>query len=157
MIFLDIFVLFELLPNFLGCFAFVLFEKLVKIGVFFDQMWMIFKCIHDNVEQGDGTTCIFGVLFHVEEIWGDFIFLKVFGLLLVKGSLLLIDFVEKDNTQYGFDEHILGPFFKRKEFLHGKLLDFKAWIKGELPSFLMNSFMTSGFDSRGSQLSSAYI
>jgi hypothetical protein len=142
MIFLDIFVFFELLSDFLRGFAFVLFEKLVKIRVFLYQVWMVFKCIHDNVEQSDGTTCVFGVLFHVEEIWGEFVVLKIFGLLLVKGGLLFIDFVEKDNTQNWFDEHILGPFFERKEFLNGKLLDFEAWIKGELPSFLMNSFMT---------------
>jgi hypothetical protein len=66
MIFLDIFVFLEHFSNFLRGFAFVLFEKLVKIGVFLDQVWVVLECIHDNMEQSDSATGVFGVLFHVK-------------------------------------------------------------------------------------------
>ena len=78
---------------------------------------MVLDCVHDHMEQCNCSTCIGSILFHVKKVGRDFVVLKVFGLLLEEYLLLFVYFVEEDNTQNRFDEHVLGPFFERKEFL----------------------------------------
>lgn len=38
-------------------------------------MGVILDGVHDDVEQGDSATGVWGVLFHVEEVGGEFIVL----------------------------------------------------------------------------------
>ena len=73
MIFLDIFVFLKNLSNLLRSFALAFLIEFVKVGVFFNQMRMVFNCIHDNMEQSNGTTGIFGILFHKKEIGRYFV------------------------------------------------------------------------------------
>ena len=134
----NLLVLFEHLPNLFWCLSLCLFVKLVQIWVFFNKVWVVLDCVHDNVKQGDGSASIGSVLFHVEKIGGDFVIFKIFGLLLEEGFLLFVYFVQKDNTKNRFDEHVLGPLFEWEKFLNWKLLNLEAWIRKEVPSFLMN-------------------
>ena len=95
---LNVLVFLEKLSDLLWSFPLCLFVESLQIRILFYQMRMVFKCVHYHMKQSDCTACVFGVLSHVKQIRRYFVVLQVLSLLLKKGCLLFVDFVQKDDS-----------------------------------------------------------
>lgn len=56
---------------------------------------MIVEVVHDDVEERDSSTCVFGVLLHEEQIFRHFVFLQGGSFSLFVVTLQFVDLVEK--------------------------------------------------------------
>lgn len=156
MLFAKILAFLEGLPNLLRLFAKGLLSKLAEIALFLDQILEIIKFVHNDMEQGNGSACIFGVLLHEEDVGSNLVVFKTSSLHLLKVPLLLVDLEEEDQAENGLPKHLLRPFFSRHQVLHRIDSSVQTLVNLKLPRSARKVFMTSGLDSRGSQLSSSF-
>lgn len=108
------------------------------------------------MEQSNSSTGIFGILFHIENVGRYFVVLQFFSFSFFMQFLFFIDFKKENNSKNRFSQHFLSPFFSRKQILNTVDRSIETLMKSSVPRSAMNLFMTSGLDSRGSQLSSYF-
>jgi hypothetical protein len=76
----------ELGPSF-GVLIECLLAELIEEGVGDQNIWVFFFGVEDDVEESDGATGIDGVLFHVENVLGNFLRFQILGFSLFEGIL----------------------------------------------------------------------
>ena len=108
------------------------------------------------MEKGDCATGIFGILLHVENVGRYFIIFKFFGFCLFMQFLFFVDLEKENDSKDWLTKHLLGPLLSGQQILNSVDGGVKSLIRESIPNSAMNLFMTSGLDSRGSQLSSSF-
>lgn len=110
----------------LGIFSHGSFIKFVKEGCLCDDIWIFFFCIEDDMEKSDRSTCIDGMLLHIENIFWYFLWFQSLCLSIFELVLSWWLLIEHHDSQDWFRNHLQSPFFKRKQLLEREDLSFET-------------------------------